>query len=76
MDAIVARLAWLVLQSDAGSRYDAPLWVWIVVAVAAVGLSLAGLFDRSLVPRPARPPRAGLRPGVRTGRRGLPLAGC
>ena len=36
-------LAWLVLQSDAGSRYDAPLWVWIVVAVAAVGLSLAGL---------------------------------
>ena len=43
MDAIVARLAWLVLQSDAGSRYDAPLWVWIVVAVVAVGLSLAGL---------------------------------
>ena len=43
MDAIVALLAWLVLQSDAGSRYDAPLWVWIVVAVAAVGLSLVGL---------------------------------
>ena len=43
MHAIVARLAWLVLQSDAGSRYDAPLWVWIVVAVMAVGLSLVGL---------------------------------
>ncbi len=43
MDAIVALLTWLVLQSDASSRYDAPLWVWIVVAAVAVGLSLAGL---------------------------------